>query len=240
MLLFICSFLRLALLFCESRACGSGLYSFPPLHLVETRTAQPDDRAIHPTAMFERRLLWDQTAPFAFYLTLCGADVIRRLPCHIILENFGARARRFRRGIRASPSRRFTRHWPSQISIMSTHNVLKQLHGLDRTSSQFHKRLSGLLRSERYRSAVPNLQGEDLAWLVDYLESVSIQSISLKSASNTVIGSGVYFKSYESRLPGILAGTQKHLRHQGGPTEITHAFKFSPSHHPPPSFRTRS
>ena len=57
---------------------------------------------------------------------------------------------------------------------MSTHKVLKQLHGLDRTSSQFHKRLSGLLRSEAYRSAVPNLQGEDLAWLVDYLESVSL------------------------------------------------------------------
>ena len=57
---------------------------------------------------------------------------------------------------------------------MSTDKVLKQLHGLDRTSSQFHKRLSDLLRSEAYRSAVPNLQGEDLAWLVDYLESVSL------------------------------------------------------------------
>jgi len=65
---------------------------------------------------------------------------------------------------------------------MSPHNILKRLHGLDRTSSQFHKRLSGLLRSEEYRSAVPNLQGEDLAWLVDYLESVSLQIISSKFA----------------------------------------------------------
>ena len=88
---------------------------------------------------------------------------------------------------------------------MSTHKVLKKLHGLDRTSSQFHKRLSGLLRSEAYRSAVPNLQDEDVAWLVDYLESVSLQTISPKSAPNTVLGSDVYFKSCKPRVPGILA-----------------------------------
>jgi len=122
---------------------------------------------------------------------------------------------------------------------MSPPNALKQLHGLDRTSSQFHKRLSGLLRSEGYRSAVPNLQGEDLACLVDYLESVSLQSISPKSVSNTVVGSDVYFKSCEPRIPGILARTEEHLRHQGGPTEIPYAFKFTPSHRPPASFRTR-
>jgi len=61
---------------------------------------------------------------------------------------------------------------------MSSDNVLKQLRGFDRTSSQFHKHLSSFLRSEGYRSAVPNLQGEDLAWLVEYLESVSLQTIS--------------------------------------------------------------
>jgi len=122
---------------------------------------------------------------------------------------------------------------------MSTHKVLKQLYGLDRTSSQFHTRLSGLLRSEGYRSAVPNLQGEDLARLVDYLESVSLQSISPKSVPNTVVGSDVYFKSREPRIPGILARTEEHLRHQAGPTEIPYAFKFTPSHRPPTSFRTR-
>jgi len=121
---------------------------------------------------------------------------------------------------------------------MSTHRVLKQLHGLDRTSSQFHKRLSGLLRSEAYRSAVPNLEGEDLAWLVDYLESVSIQSIPPKSAPNTVLGSDVYFKSCEPRVPGILARTEEHLRHQGGPTEIPHASKLPPGHRTPASFWT--
>ena len=169
-------------------------------------------------------------------------DVIRRLPCYIILENFGARACRFRRGIRVLPfpqTRQALQHWPSRTSIMSTHNVLKQLHGLDRTSSQFHKRLSGLLRSEAYRSAVPNLQGEDLAWLVDYLENVSIQSISPKSAPDTFLGSDVYFKSCEPRVPRIFTRTQEHLRHQGGPTKIPYASKFSPSHCTLASFRTR-
>ena len=62
---------------------------------------------------------------------------------------------------------------------MSPPNVLKQLRDFDRTSLQFHKHLSNFLRSEGYRSAVPSLQGEDLAWLVEYLDSVSLQNISL-------------------------------------------------------------
>ena len=47
-----------------------------------------------------------QTAPFAFYLTFYGADVIRRLPCHIILENFGAGACRFGTALRYASLRR--------------------------------------------------------------------------------------------------------------------------------------
>ena len=62
---------------------------------------------------------------------------------------------------------------------MSLPNVLEQLRGFDRASPQFHKHLSNLLRSEGYRNAVSILQGEDLAWLVEYLDSVSLQTISL-------------------------------------------------------------
>jgi len=60
---------------------------------------------------------------------------------------------------------------------MSPPNPLEQLRGFDRDSPQFHKRLSNFLRSEGYRNAVPSLQGEGLAWLVDYLDSVSLQTI---------------------------------------------------------------
>jgi len=57
---------------------------------------------------------------------------------------------------------------------MSAHNVLKQLHDLDRASPQFHKHLSNFLRSKGYRNDVSSLKGEDLVWLVEYLDSVSL------------------------------------------------------------------
>ena len=60
---------------------------------------------------------------------------------------------------------------------MGPSNALTQLRGFDRASPQFHKHLSNFLHSEEYRNAVPSLQGEDLAWLVEYLDSVSLQTI---------------------------------------------------------------
>ena len=60
---------------------------------------------------------------------------------------------------------------------MNQSNALEQLRGFDRASPQFHERLSSFLRSEGYQNTVPSLQGEDLAWLVDYLDSVSLQTI---------------------------------------------------------------
>lgn len=60
---------------------------------------------------------------------------------------------------------------------MSPPGVLEQLRGFDRASPEFHKHLNNFLRSEGYRGAVPNLQGEDLEWVVEYLDSVSIQTI---------------------------------------------------------------
>ena len=61
---------------------------------------------------------------------------------------------------------------------MSLPSALKQLRDLDRASPRFHKHLNNFLRSKEYRSAVPSLQGEDVAWLVEYLDSVSLQTIS--------------------------------------------------------------
>ena len=50
--------------------------------------------------------------------------------------------------------------------------ALQKLHGLDTSLSEFHDQLNGLLHGEEYRQSVPNLQGDDLAWLVDYLDKV--------------------------------------------------------------------
>ena len=66
---------------------------------------------------------------------------------------------------------------------------LQQLHDLDRASPQFYEQLGSFLRGEEYQNAAPNLQGEDLAWLVEYLDSVSLQinSLNLRSTPAQVL-----------------------------------------------------
>ena len=69
------------------------------------------------------------------------------------------------------------RHSPSQLSqcLMSppSSQVLQQLHLLSGSPSVFHDQLINVLYGEEYRQCVPNLQGDDLVWLVDYLDKVS-------------------------------------------------------------------
>ena len=60
-------------------------------------------------------------------------------------------------------------------TLMTPHDPLRPLHDLDRASPQFHKQLIDFLRGNEYQGVVPGLQNEDLAWLVEYLDSVSIQ-----------------------------------------------------------------
>jgi hypothetical protein len=50
--------------------------------------------------------------------------------------------------------------------------ALQRLHRLNRSLSGFHDQLSNALYGREYRQCVPNLQGDDLAWLVDYLDKV--------------------------------------------------------------------
>ena len=57
---------------------------------------------------------------------------------------------------------------------MTPHKPLQQLHDLDRTSPQFYEQLTNFLRGKEYRNVFPNLQNEDLAWLVEYLDNVSL------------------------------------------------------------------
>ena len=50
--------------------------------------------------------------------------------------------------------------------------ALQQLHLLDGSVSGFHDQLGNVLYGEEYRQCVPNLRGDDLMWLVDYLDKV--------------------------------------------------------------------
>jgi hypothetical protein len=50
--------------------------------------------------------------------------------------------------------------------------ALQRLHHLDKSLSGFHDQLSSILYGEEYQQCVPNLQGDDLVWIVDYLDNV--------------------------------------------------------------------
>ena len=57
---------------------------------------------------------------------------------------------------------------------MIPRSPLQQLHDLDRASPQFYEQLNNILHGEEYRDAFPNLQSDELAWLVEYLDGVSL------------------------------------------------------------------
>ena len=67
---------------------------------------------------------------------------------------------------------------------MAPHDPLQQLRELDSASPHFHEQLGGFLRGDAYRNALPNLPSESLAWLVEYLDGVSLQTILLRAGLN--------------------------------------------------------
>ena len=79
-------------------------------------------------------------------------------------------------GTNTFPSATFSRHSLPQSSVflMSSlsHSAMQQLHRLDRSSSGFHDELSSVLYGEEYQKYVPNLQGDDLVWFIEYLDKV--------------------------------------------------------------------
>lgn len=87
-----------------------------------------------------------------------------------------------------------------------------QLRTLDTTSPKFHEQLSDFLRGGECQDTFPRLQSEDLALLVEHLDSVSPQVIFLHSTSDPGVGSSRPPQSYKFLVPGILAKPHKHMR----------------------------
>ena len=94
---------------------------------------------------------------------------------------------------------------------------LQKLDNLDKTSPEFYQEISEFIRGKDYRDAVPNLKGEGLVWLVEYLDGVSLQIIFPRFAPNTGAGYRRHLRSCRSRLP-VPARTQKDLWRQGSAT----------------------
>ena len=51
-------------------------------------------------------------------------------------------------------------------------DILQRFNGLDKSSSQFPNQLIGVLSEVGYKSCITNLQEEDAAWFIDYLDKV--------------------------------------------------------------------
>ena len=67
---------------------------------------------------------------------------------------------------------------------MPSHSPLEQLRHLDRSSSEFHDRVSNILYGEDYKKWVQTVQGDDLVGLVDYLDKVRYPSHSFAPRSS--------------------------------------------------------
>ena len=55
---------------------------------------------------------------------------------------------------------------------MPLQTALQRLQRLDRSSLDFQDQLSNILNEEEYAQRVSNLQGDDLVWLIGYLDEV--------------------------------------------------------------------
>ena len=57
-------------------------------------------------------------------------------------------------------------------SSSTSRPFLQRLHHLNKSSPGFYNQLTEVLYGEDYQQRAPNLQGDDLVWLVDYLDKV--------------------------------------------------------------------
>lgn len=111
---------------------------------------------------------------------------------------------------------------------MPLHETLKRLHALDKTSSLFHWHLNSFLRSDEYQLLSPSgLQKEDLASLVQYLDSVSLQVTLLFAVPNTAVGSCQHFRSRSPDIPSMLARTEENMWYDEDNAKFMYGFKLS-------------
>lgn len=88
-------------------------------------------------------------------------------------------------------------------SLSVSRPVLEQLRYIDRSSSGFHDQLTKVLYGEKYQQYVPNLQGDDLVWLIDYLDEVR-STLPVPLPAQTRVGTRLS-RFYQPRFPEVSA-----------------------------------
>jgi len=119
-------------------------------------------RPVHPSFTLELWKLmqrcWDQN-PYSrpeiseVLGVLTGLSVLRSLPRNVIHR----------------PD-----HPPVCRDSSSSSNPSHRLHFLEKSSPQFPDQLASILSEKEYRDYASGLQGEDLVWLVDFLDGVCL------------------------------------------------------------------
>ena len=94
---------------------------------------------------------------------------------------------------------------------MTPPNLLQKLRDFNKTSPDFHSQLTDFLRGNEYQDAVPSLQGEDLDWLINYLDNVSHRTVSLRSAFTAGTDPLRYLRSQHRPIPGTARRTEKDM-----------------------------
>jgi len=85
----------------------------------------------------------------------------------------------------------------------SPDRILDRLRSLDRSSSGFHDQVCTVLYEEEYRKCIPDLQGDESAWLVEYLDEVR-RHVALPYSAQVITGSR-WYRPLRSRFPKVFA-----------------------------------
>jgi len=113
--------------------------------------------------------------------------------------------------------------------------VLQQLHRLDRSSPEFHDQLNSVLCGEEYRQCGPNVHGDSLAWLVDYMDKVLCHVALPYSPPKSFLGSR-WSRSFQCSFSEVSVRTQKHMRHQRDTPDIIRTFGLHSWRREPPLY----
>ena len=113
---------------------------------------------------------------------------------------------------------------------MTLPNSFLRLRDLNRASPRFSRQLAKMLDREEYAKCLPNLHGEDLVWLVEFLDRVSFLTTFPRSLPNAVVGSRRYPRSREPRIPEVPTRARKNMQCTRDTTGIMHAFSFPSGH----------
>lgn len=86
---------------------------------------------------------------------------------------------------------------------MTQTEVLQQFKQLDRSSPNFPDQLTNLLYKQEYKESIPNLQNEEVIWLVNYLDDVCLY-FPCPSPCSASIGSRISSsQSFQFRVPKV-------------------------------------